>query len=102
MTPPVHVGLAQQPIKQAGGTVSHTKPKCYFSTYFTKPKYHFGTYLTNPNTILTPILHKLKSLTHGKYNYSSLKKYFSYKIYKSPCISPMAKLFIFVGMTKPS
>ena len=56
---------------------------------------------TKPNIILAPILHVLKFLIHGKYNYSSLKKYFSYKIYKSPCISPMVKLCIFVGKTKP-
>ena len=46
--------------------------------------------------------HILKSLIHGKYNYSSPKKYFSYKIYKSPCISPMTKLLIFLGMTNPN
>ena len=50
---------------------------------FTKCKYYFNTCFTYT-----------KSLTHGKYNYSSLKKYISYKIYKSPCISPMAKPFI--------
>ena len=57
---------------------------------FTKFKYYFDTCFTY-----------IKSLTYGKYNYSSLKKYLSYKIYKSPCISPMAKLFILVGIIKP-
>ena len=78
-----------------------TKPKYYFGTKFIKPKYYFGTHLTNPNIILALVLLILKSLTHGKYNYSSIKKYLSYKIYKSSCISSMTKLFIFVVMTKP-
>ena len=57
---------------------------------FTKLKYYFDTCFTYT-----------KSLTHGTYNYSSLKKYLPYKIYKSPCVSPMAKTMHFVGTTKP-
>ena len=83
-----------------------TKPKYYLGNYFTKPKILFWQekqllYTQRPNTILahtykTQILFLTlaKSLTHGKYNYSSLQKYLSYKIYKSSCGSPMAKLLI--------
>ena len=81
------------------------KPKYYLRNYFTKPKILFWQkqllYTQNPNAILahaykTQILFLTlaKSLTHGKYNYSSLQKYLSYKIYKSSCGSPMAKLLI--------
>ena len=83
-----------------------TKPKYYLGNYFTKPKILFWQekqllYTQRPNTILahtykTQILFLTlaKSPTHGKYNYSSLKKYLSYKIYESPCASPMTKLLI--------
>ena len=58
-----------------------TKPKHYFGNYFIKPKYYFGTYLQNLNIIFDTCFTYTKPLTHGKYNYSSLKKYLSYKIY---------------------
>ena len=86
-----------------------TKPKYYLGNHFTepkilfwqekqllytqKPKCYFGTCLQNSNIIFDTCFTCIKSLTHGKYNYSSLKKYLSYKIYKSPCAS-MAKLLI--------
>ena len=70
------------------------KTQMLFWHYFTKSKYYFGTCLQSSNTIFDTCFTYTKSLTCGKYNYSSLKKYFSYKIYESPCISPMAKLFI--------
>ena len=56
------------------------KTQMLFWHIFTKCKYYFDTCFTYT-----------KSLTHGKYNYLSLKKYLSYKIYKSPCILLMAK-----------
>ena len=81
------------------------KPKYYLGNYFTKPKKLFWQrqllYTQSPNAILADayktqilFLTLAKSLTHGKYNYSSLKKYLSYKIYKSPCALPMTKLLI--------
>ena len=83
-----------------------TKSKYYLGNYFTKPKILFWQekqllYTQSPNTILTHtyktqilFLTLAKSPTYGKYNYSSLKKYLSYKIYESPCASSMAKLLI--------
>ena len=59
------------------------KTQTLFWHIFTKCKYYFDTCFTYT-----------KSHTHGKYKYSSLKKYLSYKIYKNPWISLMAKLFI--------
>ena len=66
------------------------KTQMLFWHIFIKFKYYFDICFTYT-----------KSLTHEKYNYSSLKKYLSYKIYKSPCISPMAKLFILQGQPSP-
>ena len=75
------------------------KAQICFGNYFTKPKILFWQkqllYAQITNDILAhtykaqtlcfdTCLTYTKSLTHGKYNYSSLKKYFSYKIYKSP------------------
>ena len=37
----------------------------------------------------------------GKYNYSSLKKYLSYKIYKKPMCITHGKTTHLVGLTKP-
>ena len=70
------------------------KPKYYFGNYFIKSKCYVGTYLQKLKYYFDTCFTYTKSLTHGKYNYSSLKKYLYYKIYKSPCISPMTKLFI--------
>ena len=75
------------------------KAQICFGNYFTKPKILFWQkqllYAQIANDILAHTykaqtlcfdicLTYTKSLTHGKYNYSSLKKYFSYKIYEIP------------------
>ena len=90
-------------------TTIFLKPKYYLGNYFSKPKILFWQkkllYTQGPNAILAHTYKTqniifdtcftcTKSLTHGKYNYSSLKKYLTYKIYKNPCASPMAKLLI--------
>ena len=51
-----------------------------------KPKFYFGTYLQNASIILTLVSTYTKSHTHGKYKYSSLKKYFFHKILWEECL----------------
>ena len=78
------------------------KPKSILATILQRPKYYFcknNYFMLKAQMLFWHIL--TKSLTRGKYNYSSLKKYLSYKIYKSPCVSPMVKTMHFVGTTKP-
>ena len=76
------------------------KTQILFWHIFYKVQILFRQLLVKPNIVLATI-HKaqiLKSLTHGKYNYSkntSLTKFINAHAYH------MAKLFIFIGMTKP-
>ena len=65
------------------------KAQMLFWQLFRKAQMLFWHIFTKSNIILTLILHMLKSLTHGKYNYSSLKKYFFHKTHGSYAYFPI-------------